>query len=1564
MYANHSEGIAMKNRKLILVFLVIFPMIFGLAMSPTNYTLNSISNNENTDSLEFIDLYENDMGTMNAFGLSQDTQEGVLNPNTMTQRGHQISDVLRARTDSGRNTHQNITIDEANDWTVSKSEIQVGNLKKLYAVNGTFDEEVEPWTNSTYDASGGAQVQSADWNSTEGYLTLVNYGEPDIHPIQDDTYTHHLDSEIMWEQTVSNSPQTDNFSLSFDYRYVSGPLDLEPYDFNGDVELRIYIGSDIYYLSIATSGQRNVWYSITDYPVELTGAPSSFNIGIGIYIEYEDIVLIENWDYDEDGVDDGLINAQKIEVNLDNIEFTSQTPIPFGDVDLTFDVEGSSGSIVGPTGGTGSATIIANPALWEVSPLEIGVTANSSVSFEYVVTTYFQRDINSSWTTDLSEHGVSYSIDAGQSANLEMYSYIVPTAEYQNLTLEIQYPTDWENTTISDPLNEDITGLCTISAGNIFVPNSLFVRVGWWKITHQSFNYAKNISIQIQDIGIWTENSLFRTSNITRTQVEIGTASVTPGIGSPISIDWIMPNGTVWTSESVSSIIAGSANSSAWTLGGTNTSAGLWEVQLFWNNGTELAYGFDTFDLYHQASALVQYPTIETDHGLVIANQIIFADIDTGDYLLDDSISITANWSDTTVTFSPNYAKNWWQADFDTSLIQNGIFTVIVDISRPYFDPITTEFTVISIFETSIDILNAGPIPIENGLNEIFTVQLGYELLNGTGVDGALPTVTHTGPQNGLSSQTFIDNGNGLYWLDIVCNTSDTYEITIILAKPYHYNTSDSFILIIGETGSELELLNGTADVTLFEDSYRLVVEYRNSTGHGLPDADLQILTVTPDTGLTYGNFTPLSDGFYEITFNSSSAGTFSIVIGASIINHESQYTTFTLTVSDIPTILTSIPSTKTVAVNQTFTLQLRFWDENLNPINVANITVINPPVGVTISDALFVGGGLYNITVQSSEIQTYDLLFRATAINYQSSSAGFTFDVTEIQTTLSFEDDVTSTVVEFAESFELIVYYNGSNPIEAVQGANITVFPAVAELDIDIVEYTGYYIITIRSNDVGSWALTILANKTDHRVATKSFFIEVEEIDTTVQGSSPLETLLICCSYDFTFSFIFESNSSYIRGATISPFGAGADWVTFVELGSGQYSVNLTPQDLGEHSVIVTFEKIGFESASFRLNFNVGRVPITVEVIQGISAPEYSESILSIRIVESVSGNPVSGVQVFCYIIDPNGAPSSSIAMTETDTEGTYSTTISMPIAEGVYQLQITCDGANYVMNAEFSIDLEPERSFTSMIWVTTTQYYPIILLFAALGFGLVYRKSARKKRIRENKETLAIKKRFDDIRSLMGVIVLHKESGLPVYSKILRDGLEEVVISAFITAITSFRGEFDIESSSEEWGLIPISDIIRVISTNKLVCAFITTGNPSPEQRERMIRYAKTVAFIFDETMEEVPIVVLDHHTTQQFNSLFEDILDGQLLRTYKLDDAKKFPTTSCANERIARRKGDEFKLEELASEIASCGLEEGRVYKAIMIALESHFLVTTDDSPFATELLRAPDIVEEEG
>jgi hypothetical protein len=1494
------------------------------------------------------------------FSISQTTHEGVIDPIRIRQSGYQTTDLRKGNTNTGANTAGNITIDEANDWFVNKTEIEVTGLKRLYAVNGTFDNGIDPWI--PYSVNGGQNTQIYSYNSSEGYVVCRNMGKYDSK--NGGSYTHSKGSEIGWAQTVTNSPEALSFRMEFEFRYATGPIDpLGDDTFTGDIGVFWQLGTEGYYYPMQEYDSRETWYSVS-YVFSVAPGTSTFPIYLGLYIGRGDVKVYINNDYDDDplGLPDGAANAQNVTVYLDNIEFTSVTPPDFDDVALTFHAGVFSAPVTGT--GTGIASIT-NPDYWTANPLEFQITANAPVIFTYSITSLYHRYINSSWSTNLSHNGVAYSIASSRSSELTFYTYVTQSSTYHDSTFDIIIPSDWDNATIWDPLMNDITSLCGVTLGRIHVPTSELSRSGWWEINLNSLNYAKNISVQVfdQSLSEWSESTLFRPGNDTRVQLEIGTSDTIPVGGDPTNIYWLKPSGSLWTMDSITTMIDGVVNSSVWDFGSTNTTAGEWSVDVLWTNGTEIAFESASFALFHSASITATYPIIEIDHGLTISNLITFKDADTNEYLLDDSITVEANWSSTNVAFSQNYAKNWWEADFDTSMIGGGEYLVVVNASKPYFNPVSTHFTVICLFRTNLEILNAGPIPVERGLNEIFTVQMDFELLNGTGVTGALPTVTHTGPGGGLSSQSFTDYGNGHYSIDIICDISAIYEITIALSKPYHYNTTDSFTLIIGETGTELQLLNGTADVVLFGNSYRLVVEYRNSTGSGLSEAALDVVTVTPGTGMSCTNFSHIVDGYYEISLTPDAAGTFSIVISASLLNHETQYATFTLTASGIPTILTSLPSSTTMAINQTFILQLRFQDESFDAIDAATITLVNPPSGLLVAGAVPAGDGLYNVTIQVLQIKTFDLLFRASKSNYQSSSAGFTLVVTEIQTTLRFAGDITSTAIPFSQTYNLIIYYERTNPTVTVQGANITILPAdITDLEIHVTEFTGYYVISIQGHAIGSWVLSVVADKTDHRLATKQFFIEIERIDTTVQGSSPLEALLIGRSYSFTFSYIFESNSSYIHGASILAFGEGADWISYVELGSGQYRVNLTPHELGDHYVLLTFEKTGFETVSYRLTFTVERVPIMVQVLEGLSAPELSETTVLVRISEADADLPVSGVQVYCSVIGPDEVPRSYL-MDETSTTGLYSVVIMMPEAEGVYRLEITCKATNYVLNAAFSTQLQPGRDVMTMLWVTTTRYYPIMLILAAIGFGLMYRRSARKRRVRENKAALAVKRRFDDVKSLLGVIVLHKDSGLPVYSKILRDGLEETIISAFITAITSFRGEFDIESSSEEWGLIPISDIIRIISTNRLVCAFITTGNPSPEQRERMIQFAKKVGFIFDETLSDIPIVVLDQHMKMQFDALFEDSLDGALLRTYKLDETKKLPTNTCANERIARKQSVEFKLEELASELAGCGLEEGRVYKAIMAALENHFLVTTDESLFASELIRASEEVSDE-
>ena len=433
-------------------------------------------------------------------------------------------------------------------------------------------------------------------------------------------------------------------------------------------------------------------------------------------------------DYDDDGGIDGDY-TRVIRVLLDDINLVGVIPPSYEEVDLRFH-SGLYEAPITQVSEYGTA-IIDNLNYWNESSVSVGISSNVSISCSYEVKLLTHNYRNTTWTSQPTQSGVSYSIQPKESATLSMFTYIGSegVSIYENFTVQLYLPTDWENATVYDPFLNDVTEQCIFISGLLVIPTSILDRLGWWQITFDSPNYAKSITPQMYESGSWYDNTLFRPGNTTRATIEIGTETHAPeSTEDSVEINWILPNGTLCTMDFSATIVNGFVNSSTWSFGGTNTTAGLWKIQIFWNNGTEIAYGFENFELYHRASATAKYPAIETDYGLVVSNQITLIDADTGNYLLDDSVSMVANWSGTTIVFNPNFAKNWWQADFDTTLVQNRLYTVVVDISRPYFDSITVPFTITTIFETSLQILNAGSIPIERDLNQVFTVQLSYEL--------------------------------------------------------------------------------------------------------------------------------------------------------------------------------------------------------------------------------------------------------------------------------------------------------------------------------------------------------------------------------------------------------------------------------------------------------------------------------------------------------------------------------------------------------------------------------------------------------------------------------------------------------------------------------------------------------------------------------------------------------------------------------------------------------------------------------------------------------------------
>ena len=81
------------------------------------------------------------------------------------------------------------------------------------------------------------------------------------------------------------------------------------------------------------------------------------------------------------------------------------------------------------------------------------------------------------------------------------------------------------------------------------------------------------------------------------------------------------------------------------------------------------------------------------------------------------------------------------------------------------------------------------------------------------------------------------------------------------------------------------------------------------------------------------------------------------------------------------------------------------------------------------------------------------------------------------------------------------------------------------------------------------------------------------------------------------------------------------------------------------------------------------------MDVIQGLVGSESSPSTVIVRVFEFVTEDPVEGIKVFCFVLDPNGASIASVKLEETSTAGEYSGQFLMPVAEGIYQLEITCE-------------------------------------------------------------------------------------------------------------------------------------------------------------------------------------------------------------------------------------------------------------------------------------------------
>ncbi len=1599
----------------------------------------------------------------NRMTFSSEISDGVADPLLVERRGYYSTGNITARTDIMENTEENLLLDTANDWKGSVAEVEVTDLTTLYVVNGTYDDgivgtNVNPsstnppsyypfgW-NATSNSTDGGQTQRAAYDAAD-YIVVENEGTK-IGP-SGKQYTHYAGTSIVWTQTIENIPQVDDFVLSFDYLYLRGVLGDQ--NFSGNCTLNAFVdGNRVYNVSLPTLPSRGIWYETGEIPITITDAPSSFEFMIGLVID-ETLALNADEDYNGDSIAEGISNTVYITAYLDNVRFISSTSPSFESVDLQFNAGSDSAAI---TGGSGVGTAsIENSTYWQSPQVPVSITSNKTVSFRYNSRLLSHRFTNSTYTTAIADEGVSFEVNHGSSVTIDAFSYLGSLAGYEENALLVYHPSDWENTTVFDPFLNDVSSQCTFFSDYFLIPESALAYLGWYEIAIESPNYVDSIDVQINDSG-WVSGVIFRPTNLTLPEISIQTPLEIPSILDNVNITWYLPNGTTWYDESKSGGVDGVIQGTQRIL--DSSQAGAWQIEVFWTNGTEIAFDIASFNVYHTAQLIAEPEIIETDTGEIITGIVRYSDLDTGRYLTDDSATISGNWSLSTVFFTANPVKNWWEASFNTDDVGAGNFTIHVDASRPFYDSVSCDIFIISTNVTRLNSPNApwssthwgseivltfnfevydagastwGPVtnnsdvvvdfnwtagywhvaedatpgiylitvdtsslpsdtyllqatfskayhqsqdlyltlivspvassliifgdtsarvnisddyslklryadeaedPIsgasvivdgvipaiglthstvdpvagelgnysvtltptsagvytvrfeateqnsepattvfvlvvndvatslvvsggnsfEIGLTDVLNTSFTYKTFDETGIENASISILYTGNPGGISWD-LAQIGLGEYSVEFSATVSGTYVVTIAAFKQYYQSASASLFLVVNDITTNLTVLNGTAGIVGYGSDYRLVLSYTNGTGYGLSSANVSIESVTPETGLSWDSTVAGDPGFYSILLTPETSNTFTVLVKASLFNHQVQFATFTITATAIATSLTVLNTSTTISFDQNYTVFVLYQTEELVGIENADLSLQNPPTGISYTLFEELGSGYYKVTISPLEIGTFDLVFRAERAGYQSDAAGFALSASRIQTELRIASGLSSEAIQYLQTSELSLIYERTDFNSNVTEADISIQMAPSTgLNWSYHEASGAYHLVLTPNYIGRWTLTISASKLGYALGSVQFILDVEPV-TIIAELLTLQTATEGRSFPIRISLTQEGTAIPVTGALVE----------------------------------------------YRM---------------------------------TASGAPVGNFEV----------------MAENGTNGVYEAWFTFPLYQSnvEYSLEVRVSKDNFELNGGTFV-----RTFTKDIDMVL-RFTPIIsfsgFILAAFVFSLVGLRAYNTRKRRKNLEALQVKKRFDDVSNLLGIITLHKKTGLPVYSKMIKGGFEEAMVSAFITAITHFRSEFEMDEKHWEFNVIPISDIISAVPTKSLIVAFITLRPPSKFQEVGMEAFGRAVGAMFDESLAEQRASVVDPEQTKILDTLFYDLLDGYLIERFRTSKEAAFPKKMQCLVDTAQQleNGEGFKLEDLAKGMATCGIEESHAYKLVMDAIDEDLLEIAD-------------------
>ncbi|MFX0008470.1 MAG: hypothetical protein ACFFAV_17305, partial [Candidatus Hermodarchaeota archaeon] len=264
-----------------------------------------------------------------------------------------------------------------------------------------------------------------------------------------------------------------------------------------------------------------------------------------------------------------------------------------------------------------------------------------------------------------------------------------------------------------------------------------------------------------------------------------------------------------------------------------------------------------------------------------------------------------------------------------------------------------------------------------------------------------------------------------------------------------------------------------------------------------------------------------------------------------------------------------------------------------------------------------------------------------------------------------------------------------------------------------------------------------------------------------------------------------------------------------------GIYEGVLDTSDLGGfglYSIEIQSNKIGFINSNLTLFINLGEDTNLQRLESDSKIVIHENSTIRFLYYSEFDDEGIPNAQVTVNISNPNHYTIQDLS------DGVYEVEFSTVFYNhtGVYRLEFEFTAIGYepqIHIYQFQIINPPVNQEGLPLWL-------LIILFASIGIGAIFAALSLRSyvimpiRRKKEAELLAKTQRFKDLKNIQALVIVHKLSGIPIFSKsysILEKHKKEL-FSGFIQAITTIGEEFVEQDKVESEKLYGVEKMIEL--------------------------------------------------------------------------------------------------------------------------------------------------------